>query len=111
MSLTWHRFRLWLRGLRRLVDAMNPMVVQVRSPKRVQINFEEGQFSTPQLVDDLQLPATLELGGQTLDLAPLQSVAQQLQSAMQPLDALLKQVEPHTFTYAGQRGVPSQYVG
>lgn len=77
-------------------------MLQVRSPKRVQIKFEEGQLSTPQLVDDLELPATLELGGQTLDLAPLQSVAQQLQSVLQPLDALLKQVEAQAF-YAGQR--------
>jgi hypothetical protein len=90
---------------------MTPMR-QVRSPKRVQIKFEEGQLSTPQLVDDLQLPVTLELGGQMLDLAPLQSVAQQLRSALQPLDALLKQVEARAFTSAGQGCALSlQYTG
>jgi hypothetical protein len=66
----------------------------VRSPKRVQIKFEEGLLSTPRLVDDLQLPASFELGGQTVDLAPLQAAAVQLQAALQPLDALLKQVPP-----------------
>lgn len=44
----------------------------MRSPKLLQIAFQEGRVATPQLLADLQLPSSLELMGQSVDLAPLQ---------------------------------------
>jgi hypothetical protein len=45
---------------------------EVRSPKLLQISFEEGRVATPTLLADLQLPSTLDLMGQQVDLSPLQ---------------------------------------
>lgn len=45
---------------------------EVRSPKLLQVSFQEGRVATPQLLEDLQLPSSLELLGQQVDLAPLQ---------------------------------------
>lgn len=45
---------------------------EVRSPKLLQVKFEEGRVATPQLLADLALPSSLELLGQQVDLTPLQ---------------------------------------
>lgn len=45
---------------------------EVRSPKLLQVKFEEGRVATPQLLSDLALPSSLELLGQRVDLAPVQ---------------------------------------
>ena len=45
---------------------------EVRSPKLLQVSFEEGRVATPQLLADLTLPTSLDILGQQVDLAPLQ---------------------------------------
>ncbi|KAK4398898.1 Light-induced protein, chloroplastic [Sesamum angolense] len=40
---------------------------EVRSPKRVQIKFEEGIIGTPQLTDSIELPENVEFLGQKVD--------------------------------------------
>ncbi|KAI3435955.1 hypothetical protein D9Q98_002013 [Chlorella vulgaris] len=69
---------------------------EVRSPKLLQISFEEGRVATPTLLADLQLPSTLDLMGQQVDLSPLQAVLQPvegpLRSAVDSLSGLLRQV-------------------
>ncbi|EFN54311.1 hypothetical protein CHLNCDRAFT_11571, partial [Chlorella variabilis] len=62
---------------------------EVRSSKLLQVSFEEGRVATPQLLADLQLPASLDLLGQQIDLAPLQGP---LRSALGTLGGLLSQV-------------------
>jgi hypothetical protein len=46
--------------------------VEVRSPKLLQVQFREGRVATPELLQDVALPASLEVLGQRVDLAPLQ---------------------------------------
>lgn len=46
--------------------------VEVRSPKLLQVQFQEGRVATPELLQDVELPASLELAGQQVDLKPLQ---------------------------------------
>lgn len=66
---------------------------EVRSPKLLQVKFEEGRVATPQLLSDLALPSSLELLGQRVDLAPVQSALQPvegpLRSALGTLGGLL----------------------
>ncbi|KAL4458619.1 hypothetical protein ABPG75_013484 [Micractinium tetrahymenae] len=66
---------------------------EVRSPKLLQVKFEEGRVSTPQLLSDLALPSSLELLGQQIDLTPVQSALQPvegpLRSALGTLGGLL----------------------
>jgi hypothetical protein len=69
---------------------------EVRSPKLLQVSFEEGRVATPQLLADLQLPASLDVLGQRVDLAPLQAALQPvegpLRTALGTLSGLLSQV-------------------
>ncbi|KAL6542930.1 prolyl aminopeptidase [Orobanche hederae] len=47
---------------------------EVRSPKRVQIKFEEGVIGTPQLTESIVLPEKVEFLGQEIDLTPFKSL-------------------------------------
>lgn len=51
----------------------------VRSPKRVQIKFEEGIIGTPQLTDSLEIPENVELLGQKIDLTPFKGILTSVQ--------------------------------
>eukprot|EP00887_Chlorella_sp_A99_P006433 scaffold3.g6433.t1 len=44
----------------------------VRSPKLLQVKFEEGRLATPELLGEVSLPSSVEIAGQLVDLAPLQ---------------------------------------
>eukprot|EP00983_Pelagomonas_calceolata_P119641 1160626-Pelagomonas_calceolata.AAC.4 len=44
------------------------MYVQVCSPKRLHLKLEEGKIQTPELINDLDLPDTLAVLGQSVDL-------------------------------------------
>ncbi|KAJ9563002.1 hypothetical protein OSB04_008162 [Centaurea solstitialis] len=47
---------------------------EVRSPKRVQIKFDEGIIGTPQLTNYIELPEHVEVLGQNLDLTPFKDL-------------------------------------
>ncbi|KAK7412704.1 hypothetical protein VNO78_04262 [Psophocarpus tetragonolobus] len=51
----------------------------VRSPKRVQIKFEEGIIGTPQLTDSLEIPENVEFLGQKIDLTPFKGILTSVQ--------------------------------
>lgn len=52
---------------------------EVRSPKRVQIKFEEGIIGTPQLTDSIVLPENVEFLGQKIDLTPIKGLITSVQ--------------------------------
>ncbi|XP_061340776.1 plastid-lipid-associated protein, chloroplastic-like [Gastrolobium bilobum] len=52
---------------------------EVRSPKRVQIKFEEGIIGTPQLTDSLVIPENVEFLGQKIDLTPFKGILTSVQ--------------------------------
>ncbi|XP_074592049.1 chromoplast-specific carotenoid-associated protein C1, chromoplastic-like [Curcuma longa] len=54
---------------------------EVRSPKRVQIKFEEGIVGTPQLTDDIVIPDKVEFLGHNIDLSPFKGIINSLQGA------------------------------
>ncbi|KAF6253398.1 astaxanthin vesicles associated protein [Scenedesmus sp. NREL 46B-D3] len=62
---------------------------EVRSPKRLQVSFERGSIATPELLADLEVPESVDVLGQTVDLGQLRGV---LQPFSQGLSSILKQV-------------------
>jgi hypothetical protein len=62
---------------------------EVRSPKRLQVRFERGSIATPELLSDLEVPESVDVLGQTVDLSQLRGV---LQPFSQGLSSILKQV-------------------
>ncbi|MED6144481.1 prolyl aminopeptidase [Stylosanthes scabra] len=52
---------------------------EVRSPKRVQIKFDEGVIGTPQLTDSLVIPENVEFLGQNIDLTPFKGILNSIQ--------------------------------
>ncbi|CAM0950717.1 unnamed protein product [Alopecurus aequalis] len=54
---------------------------EIRSPKRVQIKFEEGIIGTPQLTDSIVLPEKFEFFGQNIDLSPLSGIFTSIENA------------------------------
>lgn len=59
----------------------NSGIFEVRSPKRVQVKFEEGVIGTPQLTDSIEIPESIEVLGQKVDLTAFQGVLRPLQDA------------------------------
>ncbi|KAE8659784.1 Light-induced protein [Hibiscus syriacus] len=52
---------------------------EVRSPKLVQIKFQEGIIGTPQVTDSIVLPENVEFLGQKIDLTPLKGLLTSVQ--------------------------------
>ncbi|KAF5760523.1 putative plastid-lipid-associated protein [Helianthus annuus] len=47
---------------------------EIQSPKRVQIKFDEGIIGTPQLTDSIEIPESIEILGQNVDLSPFKGL-------------------------------------
>ncbi|RCV10937.1 hypothetical protein SETIT_2G148200v2 [Setaria italica] len=54
---------------------------EIRSPKCVQIKFDEGVIETPQVTDSIVLPKMFELFGQNIDLSPLKGIFSSIENA------------------------------
>ncbi|KAJ6829975.1 putative plastid-lipid-associated protein 2, chloroplastic [Iris pallida] len=54
---------------------------EVRSPKRVQIKFQEGIIGTPQLTDSIVIPDKVEFLGQNIDFSPLKGVITSIENS------------------------------
>ncbi|KAL0364070.1 UNVERIFIED_CONTAM: Light-induced protein, chloroplastic [Sesamum angustifolium] len=52
---------------------------EVRSPKRIQIKFEEGIIRTPQLTDSIELPENVDFLGQKIDITPVKGLLTSVQ--------------------------------
>lgn len=55
--------------------------MQVRSPKRLQLRFEQASLGTPELYTDAELPASTNILGQNIDLTALKKAIGPLQAA------------------------------
>ncbi|KAK9051795.1 hypothetical protein SSX86_028423 [Deinandra increscens subsp. villosa] len=71
---------------------------EVRSPKRVQIKFDEGIIGTPQLTDSIEIPETIEVLGQTIDLAPFKGL---IESVEDTLAKTISSQPPWKFSISG----------
>ena len=45
--------------------------LEVSSPKRLAVKFQEGQIATPKLISDLEFPSSVTVLGQSIDLTRL----------------------------------------
>ncbi|KAJ4975415.1 hypothetical protein NE237_000521 [Protea cynaroides] len=52
---------------------------EIRSPKRVQIKFDEGIIGTPKLTDSIETPESVDVLGQKIDLTPFRGLITPLQ--------------------------------
>jgi len=67
---------------------------EIRSPKRVQIKFDEGIVGTPQLTDSIVLPEKFELFGQNIDLSPLKGIFSSIENAASSVAKTISEQPP-----------------
>lgn len=71
---------------------------EVRSPKRVQIKFQEGIISTPQLTDSIELPENVEFLGQNIDLTPFKGLITSVQDTASTVAKTISSQPPLKFS-------------
>ncbi|KAH7569411.1 hypothetical protein ACOSP7_012811 [Xanthoceras sorbifolium] len=71
---------------------------EVRSPKRVQIKFEEGVIGTPQVTDSIVLPENVEFLGQKIDLTPLKGFVNSVQDTASSVARTISSQPPLKFS-------------
>nr|GEW27671.1 light-induced protein, chloroplastic-like [Tanacetum cinerariifolium] len=71
---------------------------EVRSPKRVQIKFDEGIIGTPQLTDSIELPENVEVFGQNIDLAPFKGLITSVQETASNVAKTISNQPPLKFS-------------
>nr|ABK26110.1 unknown [Picea sitchensis]ABR17902.1 unknown [Picea sitchensis] len=76
---------------------------EVRSPKRVQIKFEEGVISTPQLTDAIEIPESVEVLGKKIDLAPFKGLISSVQNAASSVVKSISERPPIKFPIRTER--------
>jgi len=70
---------------------------EVRSPKRIQVKFEEAVVGSPEMTTDLEVPTSTVIMGERVDLSPLQPLLRPLQEAGTSLIRLLSGQPPLKF--------------
>ncbi|MBA0712795.1 hypothetical protein Golax_011870 [Gossypium laxum] len=71
---------------------------EVRSPRRVQIKFQEGIIGTPQLTDSIVLPENVEFMGQNIDLAPIKGLINSVQDTASTVAKTISSRPPLKFS-------------
>ncbi|CAI9279924.1 unnamed protein product [Lactuca saligna] len=71
---------------------------EVRSPKRVQIKFDEGIIGTPQLTDSIEIPENVEFLGQKLDLSPFKGLLTSVQDTASNVAKTISSQPPLKFS-------------
>ncbi|GAA0175061.1 hypothetical protein LIER_28316 [Lithospermum erythrorhizon] len=75
---------------------------EVRSPKRVQIKFEEGIIGTPQLTDSIEFPENVEFLGQKIDLTPFKGVISSVQDSASSVARTVSSQPPLKFSISNR---------
>lgn len=71
---------------------------EVRSPKRVQIKFQEGIIGTPQLTDSIVVPENVEFLGQKIDLTPFKGLINSVQDTASSVAKTISSQPPLKFS-------------
>ncbi|CAN8325578.1 unnamed protein product [Cochlearia groenlandica] len=74
---------------------------EIRSPKRVQIKFEEGVIGTPQLTDSIEIPEYVEFLGQKIDLNPIKGLLTSVQDTASSVAKTISSQPPLKFSLPG----------
>ncbi|KAB5560357.1 hypothetical protein DKX38_005314 [Salix brachista] len=75
---------------------------EVRSPKRVQIKFEEGIIGTPKLTDSIELPENVEFLGQKIDLTPFRGIISSVQDTASSVAKTISSQPPLKFSISNR---------
>ncbi|CAI9086853.1 OLC1v1020772C1 [Oldenlandia corymbosa var. corymbosa] len=75
---------------------------EIRSPKRVQIKFEEGIIGTPQLTDSIEVPENVEILGQKVDLAPFKGILTSVQDTASSVAKSISSQPPFKFSFSNR---------
>ncbi|CAA7054375.1 unnamed protein product [Microthlaspi erraticum] len=76
---------------------------EVRSPKRVQIKFEQGIIGTPQLTDSIEIPEFVEVLGQKIDLNPIRGLLTSVQDTASSVAKTISSQPPLKFSLPGDK--------
>lgn len=76
---------------------------EVRSPKRVQIKFDEGIIGTPQLTDSLEIPENVEFLGQRIDLTPFKGILTSVQNTASSVVRTISNQPPLKFPISNNK--------
>jgi hypothetical protein len=76
---------------------------EVRSPKRVEIKFEEGIIGTPQLIESIELPENVEILGQKIDLSPFKGLLSSFQDTASSVARTISSQPPLKFNFPTRR--------
>ncbi|KFK30956.1 hypothetical protein AALP_AA6G049300 [Arabis alpina] len=76
---------------------------EIRSPKRVQIKFEQGVIGTPQLTDSIEIPEFVEVLGQKIDLNPIKGLLTSVQDTASSVAKTISSQPPLKFSLPGDR--------
>ncbi|XAR53823.1 hypothetical protein NMG60_11022512 [Bertholletia excelsa] len=71
---------------------------EVRSPRRIQIKFQEGIIGTPQLTDSLVVPENMEFLGQNINLEPFKGMIISMQETASNVVKPISCQPPLTFS-------------
>ncbi|KAL1201726.1 Plastid lipid-associated protein 2 [Cardamine amara subsp. amara] len=74
---------------------------EIRSPKRVQIKFEQGVIGTPQLTDSIEIPEYFEVLGQKIDLNPIKGLLTSVQDTASSVARTISSQPPLKFSLPG----------
>ncbi|KAJ9509746.1 hypothetical protein QJQ45_011392 [Haematococcus lacustris] len=75
---------------------------EVRSPKRLQLKLERGSIATPELLSDVEIPSSISLLGQAVDLTQLKDALVPLSNSLQ---GVVSQVNSVINSTAGPAGL------
>uniref|UniRef100_A0A1J3EWA8 Plastid lipid-associated protein 2, chloroplastic n=1 Tax=Noccaea caerulescens TaxID=107243 RepID=A0A1J3EWA8_NOCCA len=76
---------------------------EIRSPKRVQIKFEQGVIGTPQLTDSIEIPEFVEVLGQKIDLNPIRGLLTSVQDTASSVAKTISSQPPLKFSLPGDK--------
>ncbi|KAK1424303.1 hypothetical protein QVD17_19630 [Tagetes erecta] len=77
---------------------------EIRSPKRVQIKFDEGIIGTPQLTDSIEIPDNIEILGQKIDLSPFKGLITSVEDTAAQVAKTISSQPPWKFPIAEGNG-------
>ncbi|KAG0461941.1 hypothetical protein HPP92_020417 [Vanilla planifolia] len=74
---------------------------EVQTPSRIKVEFKEGAVRPPEVSPTLNLPETLEIFGQKVDLQPLKRSLDPLQHAFANISGSVSRQPPFKFPFPG----------
>lgn len=74
---------------------------EVRSPKRIQVKFEEGAISSPEIFETIEVPKSVDVFGRTLDISQFEGILKPLQDVATTVVRTISGAPPLKFPIGG----------